>query len=136
MLLDWLIRDLRVAARVLARDRAFSLTAASTLAVCIGANVTLFAIVDHVLLRPLPYDHAGQLVMVWSNNTHEGRDRNPLAPADVIDFKRDTQSFVDLQPMLSFLTADQYIDGPAPDQIRSSTVGAGMSSISVIPSLR
>ena len=49
--LDWLIRDLRVAARVLARDRAFSLTAASTLAVCIGANAALFTVVHHVLLR-------------------------------------------------------------------------------------
>lgn len=120
------IADVKFALRVLRRSP--STTAASVLAIALGlgASGAIFAAVDHVLLRPLPYDRANELVMVWSNNTHEGRDRNPLAPADVIDFKRDTQSFVDLQPMLSFLIADQYVDGQAPDQIRSSTVGAGM----------
>ena len=64
MLLDWLIRDLRVAARVLARDRAFSLTAASTLAVCIGANAALFTVVHHVLLRPLPVPEPSRIVLM------------------------------------------------------------------------
>ena len=64
MLLDWLIRDLRVAARVLARDRAFSLTAASTLAVCIGANAALFTVVHHVLLRPLPVPEPSRILLL------------------------------------------------------------------------
>ena len=64
MLLDWLIRDLRVAARVLARDRAFSLTAASTLAVCIGANAALFTVVHHVLLRPLPVPEPSRILLM------------------------------------------------------------------------
>jgi len=62
--LDWLIRDLRVAARVLARDRAFSLTAASTLAVCIGANAALFTVVHHVLLRPLPVPEPSRILLM------------------------------------------------------------------------
>jgi len=64
VLLDWLIRDLRVAARVLARDRAFSLTAASTLAVCIGANAALFTVVHHVLLRPLPVPEPSRILLM------------------------------------------------------------------------
>ena len=64
MPLDWLIRDLRVAARVLARDRAFSLTAASTLAVCIGANAALFTVVHHVLLRPLPVPEPSRILLM------------------------------------------------------------------------
>ena len=64
MLLDWLIRDLRVAARGLARDRAFSLTAASTLAVCIGANAALFTVVHHVLLRPLPVPEPSRILLL------------------------------------------------------------------------
>lgn len=122
---SWLA-DVKFALRVLRRSP--SMTAASVLAIALGlgASGAIFAAVDHVLLRPLPYDQASQLAMVWSNNTHEGRDRNPLAPADVLDFKRDTQSFVDLQPMLSFLVADQYVDGPVPDNVRSSTIGPGM----------
>ena len=62
--MDWLIRDLRVAARVLARDRAFSLTAASTLAVCIGANAALFTVVHHVLLRPLPVPEPSRILLM------------------------------------------------------------------------
>jgi len=62
--LDWLIRDLRVAVRVLARDRAFSLTAASTLAVCIGANAALFTVVHHVLLRPLPVPEPSRILLM------------------------------------------------------------------------
>ena len=64
MSLDWLIRDLRVAVRVLARDRAFSLTAASTLAVCIGANAALFTVVHHVLLRPLPVPEPSRILLM------------------------------------------------------------------------
>ena len=64
MSLDWLIRDLRVAARVLARDRAFSLTAATTLAVCIGANAALFTVVHHVLLRPLPVPEPSRILLM------------------------------------------------------------------------
>ena len=62
--MDWLIRDLRVAVRVLARDRAFSLTAASTLAVCIGANAALFTVVHHVLLRPLPVPEPSRILLM------------------------------------------------------------------------
>ena len=62
--MDWLIRDLRAAVRLLARDRAFSLTAASTLAVCIAANAALFTVVHHVLLRPLPVPEPGRIVLM------------------------------------------------------------------------
>ena len=43
--MDWLARDLRVALRLLPRDRAFSATVVLTLALCIGANTALFAVV-------------------------------------------------------------------------------------------
>ena len=64
MSLDWLIRDLRGAVRLLARDRAFSLTATATLAVCIAANAALFTVVHHVLLRPLPVPEPGQILLM------------------------------------------------------------------------
>ena len=49
------ISDLRVGLKVLLwRDKAFTSTAALTLALCIGANTALFSVVHNVLLRPLP----------------------------------------------------------------------------------
>jgi putative ABC transport system permease protein len=121
----WL-SDAASALRALRRSP--SMTAASMLVIAfgLGASGAIFAAVDHVLIRPLPYGRAGELAMIWSNNTHEGRDRNPVSPADAIDITREARSFVDIQPMTSFLVADQYVDGPTPDSVRSSTVGAGM----------
>ena len=58
-----MLNDLRVAIRLLGRDRTFAIAAISTLALCIAANVVLFSIVDHVLLNPLPFPHADRLVL-------------------------------------------------------------------------
>jgi predicted permease len=57
-------RDLRSALRLLARDKAYALTTAFTLALCVGANTALFSIVHHVLLRPLPVPDPARLVLM------------------------------------------------------------------------
>ena len=53
--MEWLRRDLRVGVRRLAREKGFTLTAALTLALCLGANTAIFSVVHNVLLRALPY---------------------------------------------------------------------------------
>ena len=58
----WL--DVRYARRVLARTPAFSLTALVTLALAIGVNTAVFALVNAVLLQPLPYPHPERLALV------------------------------------------------------------------------
>ena len=60
--MDRLLQDLKFAARVLAKDCGFTLTVIITLALCIAANAAIFAVVNSVLLQPLPVPHAGQLV--------------------------------------------------------------------------
>jgi predicted permease len=82
--LDWLIRDLRGAARLLARDRAFSLTAASTLAVCIAANAALFSVVHHVLLRPLPVAEPGRILLM--SNIYPKAGANESSNSGVPDY--------------------------------------------------
>ena len=54
--MERLIQDIRVAWRGLRKDRAFTITTTATLALCLGANIAIFAVVDGVLLRPLPFD--------------------------------------------------------------------------------
>jgi len=58
-----MLNDIRVGLRLLARDKTFTLAGVTTLSLCIAANVVLFSIVDHVLLRPLPWPNADRLVL-------------------------------------------------------------------------
>ena len=62
--MDALARDIRHAARVLARHRTFTLTALAILALGIGANAAMFSVVYGLLLRPLPYPDADAIVRV------------------------------------------------------------------------
>ncbi len=73
---DELARQLRHAARLLRKTPGFTATALVTLAVCIGANLTIFAVVDSILLRPLPFPDAGRLVTVFNTYPKAGVDRD------------------------------------------------------------
>ncbi len=93
--MERLLEDLRYAARVLARDRGFAVTAILTLAICIGANVTMFAIVHSVLLRPLPVPHAEQLVHMYNAYPGAGvsEGRGATGVPDYYDRQRETDVF-------------------------------------------
>ncbi len=75
-LFDELLRELRYAARLLRKAPGFTATALVTLAICIGANLTIFAAIDSVLLRPLPFPDAGRLVTVFNTYPKAGVDRD------------------------------------------------------------
>lgn len=60
--LDRLARDVRYAGRMLRQNPTFAAVALLTLGIGIGANTAVFSVVDHVLVEPLPYANAGELV--------------------------------------------------------------------------
>jgi putative ABC transport system permease protein len=78
------LRDLRYAWRLIGRDRPFSLTVIVVLAVGIGATTALFSLVGAVLLRPLPYRDAAQLVALWE--THPTLGKLEVAYPDFVDW--------------------------------------------------
>jgi predicted permease len=60
-----MLADIRIALRRLAKSPVFALTALATLGLCIGANLTIFAVVDAILIRSLPFPRADRLVTMY-----------------------------------------------------------------------
>ncbi len=92
--MDWLARDVRIGTRMLARDKAFSATAALTLAICIGANTALFTVVHHVLLRPLPVPEPDRILLMANQYPGAGApDSSNAGVPDYFDRRRETTVF-------------------------------------------
>jgi putative ABC transport system permease protein len=103
-LVDTLGRDLKYAARTLARTPGFSLIAIAVMAMCIGATTSLFTVVRSVLLRPLPFRDPDRLVMLYEHfrdarSNQEGFNYNTVAPADYFDWRAQTHGFEDMAAM-------------------------------------
>src|ERR1044071_8328981 len=81
-------QDLRFGLRGLRKGPAFTLAAAFTLALGIGANTAIFSVADALLLRPLPYEDSGRLVWVWGDNPRLGASQGYLSAGDIQDFGR------------------------------------------------
>ena len=90
------LHDLNFARRVLWKDRGFAATVVLTLAVCIGANAAIFAIVDSVLLKPLPIPDAERLVTVYNGYPGAGVARGSTGVPDYFDRLRETDVFEEL----------------------------------------
>jgi predicted permease len=73
---DEFLRQLKYAARLLRKSPAFTATALLTLAVCFGANLTIFAVIDSVLLRPLPFPQPDRLVTIFNTYPKAGVERD------------------------------------------------------------
>ena len=85
-------RDARHAARGLWRSPGFSVAVILTLALGIGGNTAVFSVVDQLLLRPLPYPHGDQLVMV-EESTGGPNSRADVSPANWLDWQRESRTF-------------------------------------------
>jgi len=90
------LANLRYALRQAVKNPGFFALAVAALALGIGANTAIFSAVEAVLLRPLPYNHPEQLVMVWEDASFIGFAFNTPAPANYVDWKAQNQVFTDM----------------------------------------
>ncbi len=90
------MREIRYASRRLAREPRFTATALFTLALCLGANLTLFALVDAILLRPLPLPDAGRLVSLWNTYPKAGVERDGATIANYYERRGRIPAFASL----------------------------------------
>jgi len=90
-------QDLKFGTRLLAKSPGFTVVAALSLALGIGANTTIFTLINAVLLHPLPVEDPSQLVSVWATD-ERNRDAGflQLSPANFKDLREKNEVFNDL----------------------------------------
>ena len=94
--MDRLRQDLKFAVRTLWKDRGFTLTVIATLALCVAANTSIFAVVNAVLLKPLPFPQAEQLVTVFNSYPGAGAVRASNGVPDYYDRLAQAPAFEEL----------------------------------------
>jgi predicted permease len=67
-----MLSDLRYAFRQLRKAPGFTATALATIAICLGANLAIFAVINSILLRPLPFPNADRLVTIYNTYPKAG----------------------------------------------------------------
>lgn len=94
--LDILMQDLRFSLRTLRRDRTFTIIAVLILALGIGANIVVFSVVDNILLRPLPFPNADQLVRIAPKVSKCGNSCATYSTDAVQEFQQRNHTFSDI----------------------------------------
>jgi predicted permease len=119
--MDLFLLDLKYGIRSLWRDKGFALTVLLTLSVCIAANTALFAIVNSVLLRPLPVADANSILLMSNEYPNAGANGgNNSSSGDYFDRLREMTVF---ESQAVFRAHDQTVElNGSPQQIRGMQV--------------
>ena len=89
-----LLHDLRSGVRMLRKNPGFAAVAVLTLALGIGANTSLFSVVNGVILNPLPFANPEQLVTLYESKVHF--EDGAISYPNFLDWQRDNRSFASM----------------------------------------
>ena len=127
--LDDLARDLRHGLRMLGRSPVFTVVALLTLALGIGANTAIFTIVNGVLLRPLEYRHASQLMYLDARSSALASTEGMISAPEYLEFRQMNRSFATVGAYTTgaagYTTSEVNLTaGDRPVRVRSVSVDA------------
>jgi putative ABC transport system permease protein len=106
--------DVARAMRSLIRAPGFTLTVSLLLGLGVAATTTLFALINTVFLKPLPYDDPDRLVMVWESNVPQNRLREGPSPGSVDDWAEHADPFEAISGWWTAQATLRGRDGSAP----------------------
>jgi putative ABC transport system permease protein len=119
-LLDASVANLKSAFRFIRKSPTFSLAVILTLALGIGANSAVFSAIDAILLRPLPFPDADQLMQLEQYNPKVAGPKRPVAPVRLADWNRLNSTF---QAITGYYTEDESeTSGALPEKITRALV--------------
>lgn len=115
---------LRVAVRSLIKSKGYAAVVLLTLALGIGANTAIFCVLNAVLLRPLPYNKADDLILIWNLYGKSDTSRCNVSPPDYYDRKDQATT---LQNEAAFVKAGlALVDRGEPEQITAAYVTSSL----------
>ncbi len=120
--METLLHDLKFGAKLLWKEKALSLTVLLTLAVCVGANTTIFSVIKTVLLEPLPFSQPDRLVRLFNSYPNAGAERASNSAPDFFFRRERVEAFEEV-------AAYQYWghtigEMGSPEQVRTMRVTA------------
>jgi putative ABC transport system permease protein len=131
--MNTLMQDLKYGLRVLMKSPGFAAVAMLTLALGIGANTTIFSVINSTLLKRLPFPDPDRLVLLWETFGRNGPDNwNIVSAPNFWDFQRQSHSF---EGMAIFDSAGRGYNLSAtgmkqePEQVSGLRVSAGFFSV-------
>jgi putative ABC transport system permease protein len=95
-------QDLLYGFRMLLKKPGFTIVAALSLGLGIGANATIFSIINATLLSDLPYPEASRLTVLWTAPLNRPGIRNSVTAGNYLAWKNRSQSFVAMGGLYSF----------------------------------
>ena len=134
-------QDVRYAIRALRKNPGFTAAAVLTLGIGVGATTTMFAVVQAVLLRPLPYAEPERLVRIFETNPIKHWTKNVAAPANYADWKAQNTVFENVAAYEAFSkegsgASDVYLTGSGePQGLKAMVVSGNLIRMLGVPPL-
>lgn len=122
-------QDLRFGARMLLKQPGFTLIAVLTLALGIGANTTIFSVINSLLLKPIPYPNAERLVLVWLSRQDDPKDRNIVSAPNYWDWERQNDVFERMAILDSAGKGYSLAGAGEPERVSGVRVSAGFFEV-------